>query len=769
MKATFCMQFIAFIAYLFSFFSGSALFAQDFNNYKVLRAVGKLPDDFTKTSYEKYEEQKKQNTTNGQDKVVQKDADKFYLKSSFGISDLLVSGRVLFGDPATIYLNKVADVLLASNPVLRKQLKFYVVKSAAVNAFATNDGVICVNLGLFARLENEAQLAYILGHEITHYVKKHPIEGYIYAQNIQKGRKDFKEKDLYEKRLANSNYSKEKEIEADKQGFELYSQTKYDLNEVINSFEVLKDATKPYQNLVFDNKILDNNYLSFPEKYFEADTLIKVVEDTTADAKKEAEEAELFSSHPAPAERKAKIEEFIKKPAKGELYLVSKAEFEKVRTLARFDLCDMFIIRSHFVDAFYQALLLKKEYPNSKYIDICLAKSLYGIAKYQNFKQKIFVVLDYEHNDWKGKNWYYPFKEMNTKEINVLAASYLYEMSKKYKDDVYLQRSLEDLLKDMYVKLDFTTQKTVAYSKTEETYKKEITANTRTYHYNIYYNRDKPKVDSAKNTKTDKDKEDKRRMGTAMKAVTDSAWSKLISEEAFAKIFDDKAEKMRIAIKNGISNFENNNNLRYQEENKKAKTGHRLGLDKVVILNPYAVRYDVTDEEDAKRYLETAAMQTKFSDYVKEVSEKMGLKTIMLNSKEFKKETDAQTLTQIALIKEWYAEQVYHDMVMVNSRQLEVEQLADELGTPHIALMGLISLKDEKKAVDYLKIFPAFYCPPLLHQAFRANEKTLIYTLVFDIKNEKLLMEEYNMMKFKTSEAVLKQNVYYHIFQIKKK
>lgn len=50
---------------------------------------------------------------------------------------------------------------------------FFVVIDKRANAFATPNGIIVVNSGLFDVLENEAQLAFILGHEISHAVQEH--------------------------------------------------------------------------------------------------------------------------------------------------------------------------------------------------------------------------------------------------------------------------------------------------------------------------------------------------------------------------------------------------------------------------------------------------------------------------------------------------------------------------------------------------------------------------------------------------------------------
>ena len=51
--------------------------------------------------------------------------------------------------------------------------RFGVIDSAGTNAFAAPGGYIVLTIGLFNLLENEAQLAGVLAHEISHVVMKH--------------------------------------------------------------------------------------------------------------------------------------------------------------------------------------------------------------------------------------------------------------------------------------------------------------------------------------------------------------------------------------------------------------------------------------------------------------------------------------------------------------------------------------------------------------------------------------------------------------------
>lgn len=65
------------------------------------------------------------------------------------------------------------------------QFNFSIVNDPELNAFALPDGTVVIHTGLLATLENEAQLASVLGHEIAHVTHKHGYRGYKRAQKMQ--------------------------------------------------------------------------------------------------------------------------------------------------------------------------------------------------------------------------------------------------------------------------------------------------------------------------------------------------------------------------------------------------------------------------------------------------------------------------------------------------------------------------------------------------------------------------------------------------------
>ncbi len=144
---------------------------------KIISSQGTIPQEFLTPSSIKYKqtiEEYERNQRNKDDFKTKKGKEEFYLASNFNIDDLLQSGYALFNDELGKYANEVMNQLPISDELKkRKNPRIYIVNSNDVNAFATDQGIIFVTLGLLANVETEAQLAFILAHEISHIEEDH--------------------------------------------------------------------------------------------------------------------------------------------------------------------------------------------------------------------------------------------------------------------------------------------------------------------------------------------------------------------------------------------------------------------------------------------------------------------------------------------------------------------------------------------------------------------------------------------------------------------
>lgn len=81
---------------------------------------------------------------------------------------------VLYRDNALqAYVQSVGDGLF---PEFQGVVRYQVLDSPDLNAFALGNGSIYINSGMLARLDNEAQLATILAHEVTHFREQHNLK-----------------------------------------------------------------------------------------------------------------------------------------------------------------------------------------------------------------------------------------------------------------------------------------------------------------------------------------------------------------------------------------------------------------------------------------------------------------------------------------------------------------------------------------------------------------------------------------------------------------
>jgi beta-barrel assembly-enhancing protease len=84
----------------------------------------------------------------------------------------------LYNDPILEdYLNDVARKLVPPEARRQNLLKIRVtaIKDPSLNAFTYPDGAVYIHTGLLARVENESELAMVLGHEITHATDRHAL------------------------------------------------------------------------------------------------------------------------------------------------------------------------------------------------------------------------------------------------------------------------------------------------------------------------------------------------------------------------------------------------------------------------------------------------------------------------------------------------------------------------------------------------------------------------------------------------------------------
>jgi predicted Zn-dependent protease len=164
------------------------------------------------------------------------------------------SGVICRDKEIETYLNEVAKKILPPEIFVHIPFKIIVIRNHLLNAFAYPNGVIYVHTGILARMDNEAQLATLLAHEMTHSTHRHLVEQFRGIKNktaflatIQVASAGLGAYGSLVSLLgaigtiaAVTGYSREHETEADSEGFKLMADAGYDPKEASKLFMHLK-------------------------------------------------------------------------------------------------------------------------------------------------------------------------------------------------------------------------------------------------------------------------------------------------------------------------------------------------------------------------------------------------------------------------------------------------------------------------------------------------------------------------------------------------
>ena len=129
------------------------------------------------------------------------------------------------------------------------QIRIYVIQQPYFNAHMLPNGTLILFSGLLLRINSRQQLAYILAHEIAHYVHKHGLKKINYAKLISRAQKNIHNINPISglnqlgRAFNQSRYSQALEREADD----------FSINTLINQKMSLADAAMLFENLKLEN------------------------------------------------------------------------------------------------------------------------------------------------------------------------------------------------------------------------------------------------------------------------------------------------------------------------------------------------------------------------------------------------------------------------------------------------------------------------------------------------------------------------------------
>ncbi len=794
---------LAFVGLVLSSYSQTAA-QYDFSKFTPLQSSGTLPEEVEMTGKD-FMSTTRKNLTKGGSKKDKKAKESFVLQTSYAIKDLFISGRLLYNDPISEYVEKVRREVTASDAKLASETKVFVVKSSVVNAFATNQGYLFITTGLLAQLENEAQLAFVLCHELIHYKKKHVIKAYVQNDKIDRGEGGYRKSEVDKKYLAKSNYSKEHESEADVNGFDLFAKTRYSLDAINGTFDVLKYSELPFEDFEFNHKMLESDYLLFPIDYIQQEVSVVEGEDEEEDDK--------TSTHPNLAKRRTDIADKISslegddKARVRSNYAISEDLFLNARKLARFDLCHTNLINRQYDRALYQAYCLLKENPDNIYLSKVILKSLYGLTKYANSKRVREVSIKYSKVQGESQKLNYLLDKMESNELNVVALNFAWRLKTKLRhNDTEVNLITEDIFYEMVKrhypnKSAFSLESRTTPVDTTRTAEAKVEEPVKTKKKTTSSKKNKDgeadeEEDTPKESKTSKLKK-KKKVDEKNYFVT-YAFVDLLKDKDFVDTYDrlskqtkkDKTtEKKELSKRKSSKNKKNkkvddddddfddedNQYLLDEKESVGKYNGewdtYALGVDKVLIVNPFYLKIDERKKNPVS-YSGSEDAQKDFNKKLIEMSAKTGLDVEILDKQEFNSGS-VDNYNDMGVLIDWMDERIDHKKLkMLPTDYLRVDDITKKYGTEYLTLMGTINFIEKKRGIGWaifatIYLFP-FSWPFTIPYFINKRSHTYVYTVVFNLKTGQTEMVKIGHAPLKDRYDVMNSFIYDYLQQIKR-
>ncbi|HET9432086.1 MAG TPA: M48 family metallopeptidase [Chitinophagaceae bacterium] len=263
------------------------------------------------------------------------------------ISELWLSSRIVTASPAHDYLQAVLKQILSVNPELKSMdLRVAFSRDWWPNAFSMGEGSIAINGGLFIFLKDEAELAFVLCHELAHYYLDHTnksirksietLNSDSLKQEIKSiSKQEFRQNEQLEKLVKlfvfdKSRHSRDHESEADHVAYRFMKKTGYDTRAIRSCLELLD---KVNDSSLFSplelQKIFHFPEYGFRKKWIQNESAIfNQMNETYSPLTKE--ERDSLKTHPDCEKRIRLLEDSISL-GKGRFWLVDEKLFMQLK------------------------------------------------------------------------------------------------------------------------------------------------------------------------------------------------------------------------------------------------------------------------------------------------------------------------------------------------------------------------------------------------------------------------------------------------------
>jgi len=369
-------------------------------------------DSILKKTYYEQALQDKNKLISSLSSEYKKDYQEIYEARFSEVSKLLQSTRTVTDREVHNYLQSILKKIKEANPALSaKQIRLLFSRDWWPNAFSMGEGTLIVNAGLMVFLDNEAELVFVICHELAHFYLDHSnksikknVETYnsVAFQNELKrlSKQEYgagqQVDELIKKfEFGNRRHSRENETEADRYAFIFMKNTGFDCNGIKTCLQLLDKVDDSLLYQPIDPEVTFN-FSSYPfkKKWIQKESAIfsQMSNDDSPLTKKERDS---LRTHPDCADRILHLEDSILRSRQGEKFIINKTLFEQLKKDFFVEIAEQQFKSNNLSRNLYYSLQMLQSGENTSYAMFAIARGLNII--YENQKNhKLGLITDKE-------------------------------------------------------------------------------------------------------------------------------------------------------------------------------------------------------------------------------------------------------------------------------------------------------------------------------------------------------------------------------------
>ena len=408
-------------------------------------------DTVLRRNYYEQALQNKNKLVNSLTATYKKDYQEIYESRFATVAELLQSSRPVTETEANNYLQSLLKKIIDVNPELKsREIRLVFSRDWWPNAYSIGEGTLVINAGLMIYLANEAELAFVLCHELAHFFLDHSnssIKKHVETINSEAFKKEIKRLQKEEYRvnqqleallkpiiMSSRSHRRENEAEADRYAFIFMKKTGYDCNAINSCLEMLGhvDDTSSFKPLDVQQAFNFTEY-PFKKRWIQKESVLfsELKEDDSPLSKREKDS---MQTHPDCDKRIELLKDSISQvQSPGQNFLISEEIFNRLKKDFYVEIAEQEYKNENLSRNLYYSLLLLQREEYAPFALFSIARALNDMYESQK-AHRLGAMTEGETRGYK-KDYNLLLRMISRLKLDEIAAL-SYQFCKQYKEQM---------------------------------------------------------------------------------------------------------------------------------------------------------------------------------------------------------------------------------------------------------------------------------------------------------------------------------------------